>query len=353
MPPINRHNGLLTARQSCLHTVRCGIGGRRCSCSRECWPLPRSRSPQPARHWPSSNSYCGGGLPERGGDATLLRRSARFDPDPLRRRQARVILAAQPQTSAGRRRWLLRAQAWNPTASEQLLVPVVLKAQAYAARQLGLEEEAQSRWQELLERHPLAPPRLMRLMPGPQWRAQNPAAAATIPGPSRCPCSSGGRHRQRGGALGGCIWPDGVSAGQVQKPLCWRPATRTRRAQSQPARQVGRALAQQGSPDGAVAALAILLPRRAHTATVRGGKRNSAEPSAADLGGDPQSAAQATVEWGCRLEQQLQNLPAPPMLGAGSGGAGGTNAGRYGHGPGTLARAFRAASLRLLRLASQ
>ena len=63
---------------------------------------------------------------ERGSDATLLRRSARFDPDPLRRRQARVILAAQPQASAGRRRWLLRAQAWNPTASEQLLVPVVL-----------------------------------------------------------------------------------------------------------------------------------------------------------------------------------------------------------------------------------
>ena len=204
---------------------------------------------------------------ERSSDATLLRRSARFDPDPLRRRQARLILAAQPQTSAARRRWLLRAQAWNPTASEQLLVPVVLKAQAYAARQLGLAEEARSRWQELLQRHPLAPPSADALYylgrsGGPKillllqrFPAHPAALAAAVDW-----------HRQQGGELGGLHlarwgerWPGAEAA--LLEACSSGPNVLS---DSQRDRLAG-ALAQQGNLEGARRCLGDLEPQSDRT----------------------------------------------------------------------------------------
>ena len=73
---------------------------------------------------------------DRHSSPTLLRRTARFDPDPSRRRLARLILANQGDVSAARQQWLLRAQGWG----ESPLSPVVLKQQALAARALGQQE---------------------------------------------------------------------------------------------------------------------------------------------------------------------------------------------------------------------
>ena len=50
---------------------------------------------------------------DRHSSAALLRQTARFDPDPSRRRIARLVLANQGDVSAARRQWLLRAQGWG------------------------------------------------------------------------------------------------------------------------------------------------------------------------------------------------------------------------------------------------
>ena len=91
---------------------------------------------------------------DRHSSAALLRRTARFDPDPSRRRIARLVLAKQGDVSAARRQWLLRAQGWG----ESPLTPVVLKQQALAARALGQQEQSDRRWKELLQRFPAAAP---------------------------------------------------------------------------------------------------------------------------------------------------------------------------------------------------
>ena len=89
---------------------------------------------------------------DRHSSATLLRRTARFDPDPSRRRLARLILATQGDVSAARQQWLLRAQGWG----DNPLSPVVLKQQALAARALGQQERSNRRWKELSRRFPEA-----------------------------------------------------------------------------------------------------------------------------------------------------------------------------------------------------
>ena len=95
---------------------------------------------------------------DRHSSAALLRRTARFDPDPSRRRVARVVLANQGDVSAARRQWLLRAQGWG----ESPITPVVLKQQALAARALGQQEQSDRIWQELFNasqrRHPAPTP---------------------------------------------------------------------------------------------------------------------------------------------------------------------------------------------------
>jgi len=90
--------------------------------------------------------------------AELLRRSSRFDPDPARRREARLIQAQALSGDPSAQLQLLRRQAWSPAGGPSLLAAVTLKLQAQAEQQLGDSAQAQALWQQLLQRFPLAPP---------------------------------------------------------------------------------------------------------------------------------------------------------------------------------------------------
>lgn len=84
-----------------------------------------------------------------------LERIRRFSPDPVRRREASLLLlgrgaaAGDPQLAFR----LLRHQAWGA----DLLAALVLKRQALAAQELGLVPTADALWQQLLRRFPEAP----------------------------------------------------------------------------------------------------------------------------------------------------------------------------------------------------
>lgn len=185
---------------------------------------------------------------ERTSGATLLRRSARFDPDPQRRRLARLILAAQPQASAARRHWLLQGQAWNPANHEQLLVPVLLKAQALAARQLGLQQEANARFEALLRHHPLAPPSADALYYlGRSGGPKHQLLLQRFPAHPAALAAAVDWHRQEGGAKGGLHlarwgerWP-GAQAALLE--ACFRPEEALSAQQRD---RLAGALAQQG-----------------------------------------------------------------------------------------------------------
>ena len=86
-----------------------------------------------------------------------LRRSWRFDPDPLRRREAALLLL-QRDSSAGdpdprRQRALLRHQGWG----RDPLAALVLKRDAQAAERLGDPALAERRWGQVLRRFPQDP----------------------------------------------------------------------------------------------------------------------------------------------------------------------------------------------------
>jgi len=90
-------------------------------------------------------------------DLSFLRRSARFDPDPQRRREARLILVGQVVDSASQLQ-LLRGQGWGNPRQETLLAPISLKLEALAQAQLGQTEAAKKSWQYLFRQFPAAPP---------------------------------------------------------------------------------------------------------------------------------------------------------------------------------------------------
>ena len=82
-----------------------------------------------------------------------LDRLAWLAPDPERRREARLLLAARQGDDPARERALLRGQGWGPDP----LAALVLKRDALAADALGDPTTAQQRWQLLLQRFPQTP----------------------------------------------------------------------------------------------------------------------------------------------------------------------------------------------------
>lgn len=147
-------------------------------------------------------------------DAASLERVRRFSPDPARRREASLLLAARPEAAADprRQRQLLRHQGWGPDP----LAALVLKRQARAAEQLQRDAQAAALWRSLLRRFPQDPasadalyslgrqspalrPELLRRFPA------HPAAlaAALEAGPSASARRSGLLHLARWGAR----WP--------------------------------------------------------------------------------------------------------------------------------------------------
>ena len=192
---------------------------------------------------------------DRHSSATLLRRTARFDPDPSRRRLARLILANQGDVSAARQQWLLRAQGWG----ESPLSPVVLKQQALAARALGQQERSERRWQELLRRFPEAAPSADALyylgQPGDDQHQQllqrfaaHPAAlAAAVDWDRQTQDPRAGLHL----AAWGARWP---GADTALLRACGSDLADQQRE------QVAAALAQQGDLDAALDCLGDLRP---------------------------------------------------------------------------------------------
>lgn len=87
--------------------------------------------------------------------ATELERLRRFSPDPARRREASLLLAARPEADADPRRLrqLLRHQGWGPDP----LAAVVFKRDARAAEQLQRAPQADALWRSLLRRFPQDP----------------------------------------------------------------------------------------------------------------------------------------------------------------------------------------------------
>ena len=77
----------------------------------------------------------------------------RLSIDPQRRRDAALLLSAQPDRPAAERRRLLQGQGWGPS----ILAAAALKLAAQSAAASGHPQEAQALWQELLQRFPDAP----------------------------------------------------------------------------------------------------------------------------------------------------------------------------------------------------
>lgn len=248
---------------------------------------------------------------DRHSSPTLLRRTARFDPDPSRRRLARLILANQGDVSAARQQWLLHAQGWG----DNPLSPVVLKQQALAARALGQQERSDRRWTELLQRFPAAAPSADALyylgQPGDEQHqellqrfAAHPAAlAAAVDWDRQTQDPRAGLHL----AAWGARWPGADAA--LQR-ACLRDLGDQQRE------QVATALAQQGDLDAALNCLGDLRPTAPKTLQWLG---LAAE---APLSPEQQAWEQSRSlllerDWnGAQeaLQQQLEQPLTPPLL---------------------------------------
>ena len=83
--------------------------------------------------------------------STAALEAARYrDVDPQRRRDAALLLSAQPERSAGERQRLLQGQGWGQSP----LAAVVLKQAAQSAAAQGKPQQAQALWNDLLRRFP-------------------------------------------------------------------------------------------------------------------------------------------------------------------------------------------------------
>jgi len=92
----------------------------------------------------------------RWSSATLLLRTARYSPDPSRRRQSRLVLAAASQTPREQIHWLT-AQGWGEHRGLRTEPSVVLYLLAMAEQGRGQRSTAQAHWRELLIRFPTTP----------------------------------------------------------------------------------------------------------------------------------------------------------------------------------------------------
>ena len=86
----------------------------------------------------------------------LLRRTARYSPDPSRRRQARLVLAAASEGPDDRLYWLA-GQAWGEHRGLRTEPSVVLALLAMAEQRLGQTGAAKAHWRNLLLRFPDTP----------------------------------------------------------------------------------------------------------------------------------------------------------------------------------------------------
>ena len=88
------------------------------------------------------------------GSSTAALQAARWGSlDPQRRRDAALLLSAQPERTAKERQKLLQGQGWGHGP----LAAVVLKQSAQSAAALGQQPQAQGLWQALLRRFPQEP----------------------------------------------------------------------------------------------------------------------------------------------------------------------------------------------------
>ena len=82
-----------------------------------------------------------------------LQMARRLSLDPEHRRDAALLLSAQPDRTADEQRRLLQGQGWG----RSVLAATALKRTAQSAAASGRPLEAQALWQELLQRFPAAP----------------------------------------------------------------------------------------------------------------------------------------------------------------------------------------------------
>ena len=95
-------------------------------------------------------------LPNRWSSTTLLRHTARYNPDPSRRRQARLVLAAASEDPNDQLYWLA-GQAWGQHRGLRTEPSVVLALSAIAAQRRGQKGAAETHWRSLLHRFPDTP----------------------------------------------------------------------------------------------------------------------------------------------------------------------------------------------------
>jgi len=183
-----------------------------------------------------------------------LKRLSRLSPDPVRRREANLLLLGRQGENPARARQLLRGQGWGRDG----LAALVLKRDALAAQQLADNEAAQQRWRQLLRRFPMAPAAADALYAlgrdQPQLRqdlrqrfAAHPAAlaAAVEAGPAAESRRDGALHLARHGVR----WP---GAAARLRQACRQP---TAVPTPQQRDQLAGGLAQLGDADAALACL--------------------------------------------------------------------------------------------------
>ena len=92
----------------------------------------------------------------RWSSTVLLRRTARYSPDPSRRRQARLVLAAASDSPSDHLYWLT-GQAWGEHRGLRTEPSVVLALLAMAEQRRGQKGAAERHWRNLLARFPETP----------------------------------------------------------------------------------------------------------------------------------------------------------------------------------------------------
>ena len=95
-------------------------------------------------------------LLNRWSSPALLRRTARYSPDPSRRRQARLVLAAAAESPDDHLDWL-SGQAWGEHRGLRTEPSVVLVLLATAEQRRGQTDAADAHWRSLLLRFPDTP----------------------------------------------------------------------------------------------------------------------------------------------------------------------------------------------------
>lgn len=95
-------------------------------------------------------------LLNRWSSPALLRRTARYSPDPSRRRQARLVLAAASGSPDEQLYWLA-GQAWGQHRGLRTEPSVVLALSAMAEQRRGQKGAAEAHWHSLLRRFPDTP----------------------------------------------------------------------------------------------------------------------------------------------------------------------------------------------------